>query len=92
MADLLPDTDDATNVRPDRRSTAGTPRWAKVSGIIALVLIRSDAPAAPHSTATFPVPGAVVVPIVHVHIALPSASVVFGPRPAGRATLPSGMV
>lgn len=44
MADLLPDTEDATDVRPermrpDRRSTPGTPRWVKVSGIIALVLI-----------------------------------------------------
>ncbi len=44
MTDLLPDTNDATDVgpdreRPDRRSTVGTPRWVKVSGIIALVLI-----------------------------------------------------
>lgn len=39
MADLLPDTDDATDVRPDRRSPSGTPRWVKISGIIALVLI-----------------------------------------------------
>ncbi len=34
-----PDTDDATDVRPDRRSPPCAPRWVKVFGIIALVLI-----------------------------------------------------
>ena len=33
------DTGDNTRVRPDRRSTTGTPRWVKVFGIIALVLV-----------------------------------------------------
>ena len=38
MADL-PDTNNKTNVNPNRRSTTSTPRWVKVFGIIALVLI-----------------------------------------------------
>ena len=33
------DTGDDTRVRPDRGSTTGTPRWVKVFGIIALVLV-----------------------------------------------------
>lgn len=28
-----------THERPDRRSTTGTPRWVKVFGIIAVVLV-----------------------------------------------------
>ena len=41
MADSphYPDTDDDTGVGPDRVSTTGTPRWVKVFGIIALVLV-----------------------------------------------------
>jgi hypothetical protein len=39
MADRPPDTGDATGVGPDRGSTTGTPRWVKVFGIIALVLV-----------------------------------------------------
>ncbi|MGH3985549.1 MAG: hypothetical protein ACRDST_23415 [Pseudonocardiaceae bacterium] len=35
MADPPPDT----GVGPDRESTTGTPRWVKVSGIIAIVLV-----------------------------------------------------
>jgi hypothetical protein len=34
-----PDTGDDTGVGPDRESTAGTPRWVKVFGIIALVVV-----------------------------------------------------
>ena len=34
-----PDTGDDTGVRPDRHSTTSTPRWVKVFGIIALVLV-----------------------------------------------------
>ncbi len=33
------DTGDDTGVRPDRGSTTSTPRWVKVFGIIAIVLI-----------------------------------------------------
>ena len=33
------DTGDDTRVRPDRGSTTSTPRWVKVSGIIAIVLV-----------------------------------------------------
>jgi hypothetical protein len=40
MADPPPyDSNRDTGVGPDRGSTAGTPRWVKVFGIIALVLI-----------------------------------------------------
>ena len=41
MADppRYPDTGDDTGVGPGRGSTTGTPRWVKVFGIIALVLI-----------------------------------------------------
>lgn len=45
MADPLPypdsksDTDDATDVRPDRVRPTRTPRWVKMFGIIVLVLI-----------------------------------------------------
>ncbi|MDQ6906571.1 MAG: hypothetical protein M3176_07065 [Chloroflexota bacterium] len=56
------------------------------------IKIRSDVLAPLHSTATFPVPGAVVVPMVQVHVALPAVSVIFGLKPAGCATLPSGIV
>jgi hypothetical protein len=34
-----PNTGDDTGVGPDRESTTGTPRWVKVFGIIALVVI-----------------------------------------------------
>jgi hypothetical protein len=33
------DTGDDTGVGPDRGSTTGTPRWVKVFGVIALVLV-----------------------------------------------------
>ena len=33
------ETNDDTGVPPGRRPTPGTPRWVKVSGIIALVLV-----------------------------------------------------
>ncbi len=33
------DTGDDTGVGPDRESTTGTPRWVKVFGIIALVVV-----------------------------------------------------
>ncbi|MCA1853166.1 MAG: hypothetical protein LC647_12435 [Beggiatoa sp.] len=33
------DTGDDTRVRPDRGSTTSTPRWVKVFGIIALVVV-----------------------------------------------------
>jgi hypothetical protein len=33
------DTGDDTGTGPDRESTTGTPRWVKVFGIIALVLV-----------------------------------------------------
>ncbi len=56
------------------------------------IKIRSDALAPLHWTATFPVPGAVVVPMVQVQVALPAVSVIFGLKPAGCATLPSGIV
>ena len=41
MADppRYPDTRDDTDVGPDRESTTGTPRWVKVFGIIALVVV-----------------------------------------------------
>ena len=41
MADLppYPDTGDEGGAGPDRSSTSGTPRWVKVLGIIALVLV-----------------------------------------------------
>ena len=41
MADPPRDSDagEDTGVAPDRESTIGTPRWVKVSGIIALVLV-----------------------------------------------------
>ena len=41
MADSppYPDSNGDTGVEPDRRSTNSTPRWVKVFGIIALVLI-----------------------------------------------------
>lgn len=32
-------TGDETGVEPDRESTPGTPRWVKVFGVIALVLV-----------------------------------------------------
>jgi hypothetical protein len=35
----FPDTGDATGVRPGPEPTTGTPRWVKVSVIIALVLV-----------------------------------------------------
>jgi hypothetical protein len=38
MADL-PETSNKSDVRPNRRSTPGTPRWVKVSAIIALALV-----------------------------------------------------
>jgi hypothetical protein len=34
-----PDRGDDTGVRPDEGSTTGTPRWVKVSGVVALVLV-----------------------------------------------------
>jgi hypothetical protein len=34
-----PETGDDTDVGPDRGSTPGTPRWVKVFGLIALVVI-----------------------------------------------------
>jgi hypothetical protein len=34
-----PDRGDDTGVGPDRGSTAGTPRWVKVFGLIALVVV-----------------------------------------------------
>jgi hypothetical protein len=34
-----PDTGDHPDVAPDRGSTTGTPRWVKVFGIIAAVLV-----------------------------------------------------
>lgn len=41
MADLppYPDASGDTGVRPDRDSTAGTPVWVKVVGIIAIILV-----------------------------------------------------
>jgi hypothetical protein len=41
MADppRYPDSGDDTGVGPDRESTTGTPRWVKVFGIIAAVLV-----------------------------------------------------
>jgi len=41
MADLpsYPDSNDDTGVGPNRESTTGTPRWVKVFGIIALVVV-----------------------------------------------------
>jgi ABC-type transporter Mla subunit MlaD len=41
MADppRYPDTDDDTGVGPDRESITGTPRWVKVFGIIAIVVV-----------------------------------------------------
>ena len=41
MADPTPypDTGDDTGVGPDRGSPTGTPRWVKVFGIIALVVV-----------------------------------------------------
>ncbi len=41
MADPPPyrDTGGDTGVAPDRESTTGTPRWVKVFGIIALVVV-----------------------------------------------------
>jgi hypothetical protein len=41
MSDSPPyaDTGDDTGVGPDRESAAGAPRWVKVFGIIALVLV-----------------------------------------------------
>ena len=40
MADPARDSDtDETGVGPDRESTAGTPRWVKVFGIIAIVVV-----------------------------------------------------
>ena len=41
MADQspYPDTGDDTGVGPDRESTIGTPRWVKVFGIIAPVVV-----------------------------------------------------
>jgi hypothetical protein len=38
-SDSYPDTGDDTGVGPGRESTAGTPRWVKVFGVIALVLV-----------------------------------------------------
>jgi hypothetical protein len=37
MADPPPDPE--TGVEPDRQSAAGTPRWVKVFGIVALILV-----------------------------------------------------
>jgi len=34
-----PDAGDATDVGPDRESTTGTPRWLRVSAIVAVVLV-----------------------------------------------------
>ncbi len=34
-----PDTGEDTGGEPDRGSTAGTPRWAKVFGIVALIVL-----------------------------------------------------
>jgi hypothetical protein len=34
-----PDTGDDAGVGPDRESTTGTPRWVKVSAIIAVILV-----------------------------------------------------
>ena len=41
MADLppYPDSNGGTDVGPERESTTGTPRWVKVFGIIAAVLV-----------------------------------------------------
>ncbi|MBA3388730.1 MAG: hypothetical protein H0U02_05100 [Rubrobacter sp.] len=41
MADppCYPDTGDDTSVKPDRGLATGTPRWVKVFGIIAIVLV-----------------------------------------------------
>jgi hypothetical protein len=42
MVDSHPDPDtgdDDTGVGPDRESTTGTPRWVKVSAIVALVVV-----------------------------------------------------
>jgi hypothetical protein len=40
MADSSTDPEPGgTGMRPDRGSTTGTPRWVKVSGIVALVLV-----------------------------------------------------
>jgi hypothetical protein len=41
MADppASPDTGDDAGVGPDRGSTAGTPRWVKVFGIVALAVV-----------------------------------------------------
>ena len=38
---LLPDSSDDTDVRCDGESPPGAPRWVKVFGIIALVLVVS---------------------------------------------------
>ena len=37
--DSRDDTGDDTGVGPDHGSTSGTPRWVKVFGIVALVLV-----------------------------------------------------
>jgi hypothetical protein len=42
MADrshLEPDRGDDTGVEPSQRSGTGTPRWVKVSGVVALLLV-----------------------------------------------------
>lgn len=39
MADRPPDTGDGSGVRPTTDRAPGTPRWVKVFGIIAIVLV-----------------------------------------------------
>jgi hypothetical protein len=36
---LYPDADQEDGVGPDRASTTGTPRWVKVFGIVALIVV-----------------------------------------------------
>ena len=39
MADLLPDTDENTRKRSDFESPTSTPRWVKLFGIVAIVVV-----------------------------------------------------
>ena len=39
MADLRPDSEDEIGTGPDRKSPTGTPRWVKVFGIVALLVL-----------------------------------------------------
>jgi hypothetical protein len=39
MSTPHPETGDETDAAPDRESTGGTPRWVKVFGIVALVVV-----------------------------------------------------